>query len=133
MRMQYLPMIMFSAYKSDQTLPVNQLAARHIENDMTRLGIKFEKVLGVYQGAEEISYIVTDLNLIRVGQLTGMAKVLDQDSILLRDNEGVCHLKYFDGRAMLKLGKMVEVDQSEALKSDCYTYSPRLKTYFVCK
>jgi hypothetical protein len=124
---------MFSAYRSGQPLAVNQLAARHIENDMTRLGMTFEKVLGVYQGSEEISYIVSDLNLIRVGQVIGMAKTLDQDSILLRDNENNCHLKFFDGREIMPIGKMTEVLQSEALSSEAYTYSPRLKTYFVCK
>jgi len=124
---------MFSAYKANQTLAQNQLAARHAENDMTRMNIQFEKVLGVYQGSEEISYLVTGLNLIVVGKIIGMAKVLEQDSILLRDNENNCHLKFFDNRPMLPIGRMVEVPQSEALSSEAYTYSPRLKTYFVCK
>jgi hypothetical protein len=131
--MQYLPIIMFSAYRSGQTLAQNQLAARHAENDMTRMNIQFEKVLGVYQGSEEISYIVTGLNFLTVPRVIGMAKVLEQDSILLRDNENKCHLKYFDGRPSLDIGEMVQVTQSEAFENDSYTYSPRLKQYFICK
>lgn len=124
---------MFSAYKASNDLPTNQMNARQAENDMFRLGIKFEKVLGVYQGSEEISYMITDLNLIKVQHLRGMAKHFDQDSILLRDNENKCHLQYFDGRPMQSIGRLEMVEQDEAFKGNAYTYSPRLKQYFVCK
>ena len=133
MRNQYLPCMIFSVYKSDKPLVLNQHNTKLVEHELKRLGYSYEKVLGVYQGNEEISCIVTGINLKVVSKVLSLAKGFEQDSILLRDNENTCHLKFFDGREPLKIGKMNEVSVETAMESDAYTYSPRLKRYFVCQ
>lgn len=130
MRTQFKPCIIFSVEKSTLSFQANAHNRAMAENDMKNMGIHFEKVLGVYQGSEEFSYIVTDMSKVQL--ILGMAKVYDQDSVLLRDNENRCHLKFFDGRSPEYIGFMRQVTQEEALKSDAYTYSPSLNNYFKC-
>lgn len=130
MRMQYRPCVIFSVDRSERSEAANAHARKIAEHDMRSLGIHFEKVLGVYQGQEEYSYIVTQMD--KVGLIRGMAKEFDQECIMTRDNENKCNLIYFDGRPPLYLGKLKQVSQAEALANDAYTYSPSLKNYFMC-
>ena len=130
MRAQYKPCIIFSVDKVDLDHKHNVMARIQAENDMIRMGIKFEVVLGVYQGNEETSYIVTDMS--KAKAVIGMALDFNQDSILLRDNENNCTLKFFDGRPMQSIGKLNEVSVDQAMASNAYTYSYSLKKYFVC-
>jgi hypothetical protein len=100
------------------------------ENDMHRMGISFEKLLGVYLGNEETSYLVTDMTKIK--QVIGMAREYNQESILLRDNENNCTLKFLSNNDLIPIGQLKQVSVDAALKSDSYTYSYSLKSYFVC-
>lgn len=130
MKTQYVPCIIFSVDQSSQPSITNSINRAVVERDMIAMGIDFEKVLGVYDNVEEFSYIVTSLEHTSV--ILGIAKEYNQDSVLLRNNENKCHLKFFDGREPLYLGYLKQVDFEEAMKSDAYTYSPKLKTYFKC-
>ena len=130
MRAQYKPCIIFSVDVGDYDHKVNVMARYQAENDMIRMGIKFETVLGVYNGIEETSYIVTDMSKVPI--ILGMAKEFYQESVLLRDNENNCTLKFFDGRPMQSIGKLNEVSVEQAMASNAYTYSYSLKKYFVC-
>lgn len=130
MRAQYKPCIIFSVDKADYDHKHNVMARIQACNDMHRMGIKFEVVLGVYQGDEETSYIVTDMSKVPI--ILGMAKKFSQESVLLRDNENNCTLKFFDGRPMQSIGKLNEVSVEQAMASNAYTYSYSLKKYFVC-
>ena len=130
MRANYQPCIIFSVDKAGQDKYETYTGRTWAKTVMRNLGIKFEEVLGVYQGQEEMSFIVTDMQYLSV--ILGLAKEFDQDSVLLRDNENFCHLKFFDGRDMMPLGYLKEVTEKEAKASDAYTYSPSLNAYFRC-
>lgn len=130
MRMQYRPCVIFSVDRADLSKSQNGHNRFVAENEMKRMGIHYEKVLGVYQGNEEFSYIVTQMD--KVKQIHGMAKEYNQECIMTRDNENKCNLVYFDGRPSMYLGKLKQVSQAEALANDAYTYSPSLGNYFMC-
>lgn len=130
MRAQYIPCIIFSVDQADLDHKHNVMAQKQVENDLRAMGINYERMLGVYQGNEETSYLVTDMSAVSI--ILGIAREFNQDSILLRDNENNASLKFFDGRQILPLGKLNAVSIDEAVKSDAYTYSYRLKQYFVC-
>jgi hypothetical protein len=129
--MQYVPCIIFSVSKSNLTDLENNRRSRIAENDLHRMNVSYTKVLGMYQGSSEWSYLVTDMTAVSL--VIGMAKEYDQDSILLRDNENNCTLKYFDGRPMESIGKLERVDVLEAFNGTAYTYNPITKQYFMCK
>ena len=128
MRTQYKPMVIFSVERHDLSYGVNVRNKLQVESEMRAMGIDFERVLGVYKGNEETSYIVTDMDKLPI--IVGMAKEHNQESILLRDNENKCVLAFFNGEKSMSIGKMTQVSVDEALLSDCYTYSYSLKQYF---
>ena len=136
MRTQYTPCIIFSVERHDLNHSQNVLNVRQAEQDMNTMGIKFERLLGVYKGSEEVSLMVTDMSHVRT--IIGMAKEFNQESILLRDNENNCTLQYLSkpnwdmSNRFESIGKLKQVGVDEALQSDSYTYSYRLKSYFVC-
>lgn len=130
MGMQYRPALVFSVERTYRGKLGNMMVRQQAENDMRRMGIQFERVLGVYQGVEEYSYIVTQTD--KFGLVRGIAKEFDQECIMTRDNENMCYLEYFDGRPKFKLGYLKQVTQAEALADDAYTFSPRLNAYFKC-
>lgn len=136
MRTQYLPCIIFSVDRSNNSQQSNEHNRRLAENDMVSMDIAFDKVVGVYNGVMESSYIVTDMS--KVKQIIGMAKEFQQESVLLRDNENNCTLQFLSKfRNCISIGKLEAIHEVEAcelfIKGGSYTYSPSLKQYFTCR
>lgn len=131
MRAQYLPLVIFSVDKSNLSSIENSMRQRQVENDMHHLGIHYTKVLGSYKGSEEMSYMVTDMTKIEL--IRGIAKVFEQESILLRDNENRVTLQYFNGQPSESIGFLENVMVDEALTHDSWTYIPTTKQYYVVK
>lgn len=137
MRAQYLPCIIFSVDLSTNSQANNEHNRRLAENDMVNMSIAFDKVVGVYNGSLETSYVVTNQDKFK--QVIGMARDFQQESILLRDNENNCTLQFLSKpkRDWLSLGKLEVINETEACKifieGGSYTYSPSLKQYFTCR
>lgn len=138
MRTQYLPCIIFSVDLASNSETSNTNSRLLAENDMVNMDIAFDKVVGVYNGSMETSYIVTDQSKFK--QIIGMAREFQQESILLRDNENNCTLQFLsnpESTKFLSIGKLEAIHETEAcelfIKGGSYTYSPKLRQYFTCR
>ena len=130
MRTQYQPCIIFSAARGDVSMVKNSINTLHAEQHLKALNIPYSKLLGSYNGVEELSFLVTAEHLDHVMFL---AKFYNQHSILLRDNENNASLFILDTSVLVKLGKMVSVTVEEALANDSWSFHPKLNKYFICK
>lgn len=135
MRAQYLPCIIFSVESSTLSKPENAMNKRIAENAMVNMGIQFEKLVGSYNGGLETSYMVTDLSFLLT--CLGIAKEFNQESVLLRDNENNCTLKFLSDNSLQPIGKMEAIHETEACsilrQGGSYTYKPSIKQYFTCR
>ena len=135
MKAQYLPCIIFSVESSDLSTPENAMNKRIAENAMTNMGMEFEKLVGVYNGVLETSYLITDMNFLLTAM--GIAKEFNQESVLLRDNENNCTLKYLSNNELQPIGKLESIHETEAceifIQGGSYTYKPSTKQYFTCR
>jgi hypothetical protein len=108
---------------------------RIAENAMQSMNMPYEKLVGVYNGKLETSYMVSDLNFVLT--CLGIAKEFNQESVLLRDNENNCTLKFLSDNSFQPIGKLEAIYETEACaifrQGGSYTYSPRLKQYFTCR
>jgi len=131
MKTPFIPCIIFSVEKSTNNNFVNGTNKRITEASLSAMKISYEKVLGNYQGTEEMSYIVTDMTKLDV--IIGIAREFDQESILLRNEDNDCKLYFLESKQYQPIGKLEAVTVTEALNNDSYTYSPRLNQYFICR
>lgn len=129
MRTPIEPIVIFSADLSLLTDEQNKLKRDYVKFRLDRLGVPFIKVQGAYKGTKEHSFLVHGSNLKAAQDL---AKLTGQESILVRDEDGVAFLEYQNGTRE-RLGHMVAVSKDEALASDAYTYRPDLNTYYIVK
>lgn len=83
-------------------------------------GFKFGQSKGCYKGTTERSYVVLVNTQDDINRLQSIAAKYNQDSILLKDANGLAHLMYGNGTEEV-LGRMVGVNKSEALKQDAWT------------
>lgn len=93
MRAQYRPIIIFSVNQSKLCPAINLHNDILTSNLMSDLGIQFQYSLGVYNGQQEKSYILSDTPDNR-RFVADMATLYNQECILSMDNEGRGILEY---------------------------------------
>lgn len=120
--------IIFSVFR-DEFADSNEKSHRSTILALNGLGIETTEVLGVYKGSSEKSIMVT-LNDYTMDNVLTIAKLFNQESILISDNKA--YLLYLEGETV-SLGGLVEVSEIEAKSNDSYTYIPSTNTYIVAK
>lgn len=130
MRAQYQSCIIFSAELSDNSRVSNGINTLYTEQRLKSLSIPYSKLLGSYNGVEELSFLVSYEHLETALRLATHFK---QHSILLRDSENNACLHILESGEFINLGKMVSVSVEEALENDSWSFHPKLNKYFICK
>lgn len=85
--------------------------------------LPFKPLIGSYKSQVESSYLVPlkSLDDDRLELLIDLARRYDQESILIGDDLHECQLLYIKTGKIEYIGKMIQIDESEALKLDNWT------------
>ena len=127
------PMVIFSVDQATAALSDNIRARTSLATELTLAGISYKELLGSYLGQTETSFICSIDHYDFVKQV---AKLNQQQSILVIDNERQASLVYVDGtkvagRNFLKLGTFKAVPRDIARAQDAWTYCHALNTYYI--
>jgi hypothetical protein len=97
--------------------------------------LKFKRLLGMYKGTAEQSFIMSradfDEHVADSKWLNGEESILVLGAADARDHRPAA-LVYKDGRTV-QLGRFKSVTRATALRSDCWTYDPLTREYFVAE
>ena len=127
----YRNLIIFSVFR-DEFAETNEKSHRATILDLNSKGIETTEVLGVYKGSSEKSIMVVDTIFNHKAVLT-MAKVFNQESILMSNFVGEATLFFPSTKEVTNIGKLIQVSEIEAKLNDSYTYIPETNTYLITK
>jgi hypothetical protein len=96
------------------------------------LGIDTIEAVGSYKGESEKS-IVVSYNDYSYDQVTALAKLYNQESILMVSNKSHAHLLFMNPLSTMELGTMKEVSKEYAMTKEAYTFVPSTNTYFLAE
>lgn len=132
MRSRYTDLIIMSAELSTLSKEENIKRTKQLDHMLTVQGITHSKVLGMYNGYQETSFMVLITSSDVREFVINLGKFFEQESILDRDSENNAHLVFLDNsRPPMNLGKLVQVSQSEAFTNGSYTYEPTKGQYYT--
>lgn len=110
----------------------NAKRTKQLDHMLTVQGITHSKVLGMYNGSQETSFMVFITSSDVREFVINLGKFFEQESILDRDAENNARLVFLDNsRPPLNLGKLVQVSQAEAFSTGSYTYEPTKGQYYT--
>lgn len=92
--------------------------------------LNFKEVVGSYQGIMEKSFMV-DLDNVNLDFFKSMGRLFQQDSILFVNDLNEAILIFMDNRESINLGTMRQVNKTEALNSEAFTWIPELDIYLL--
>ena len=123
MRTKLKPCYIFSAERSifDETLNIRR--TKYVENNLIENNTKFKKLSGKYQGVDETSFLIENLD-----DAINYARLYDQDSILCIDETRNVEIYHLSSDIFENLGKL----HSSGVKPDKlnYTFDDQSKTYY---
>lgn len=132
MRARYTDLIIMSAELSTLSKEENAKRTKQLDHMLTVQGITHSKVLGMYNGSQETSFMVLITSSDVRDFVINLGKFFEQESILDRDSENNARLIFLDNsRPPLNLGKLVQVSQAEAFSTGSYTYEPIKGQYYT--
>jgi hypothetical protein len=122
MREQLTWFVILSAQKTGRK--DNDIRHNNLKRRLTDEKYQFIEAKGCYKGDKEDCFIVTLDNpngyfYFKIPHLKDIANDYDQESILVRDNEGYCTLHYVKTGDISNAGQWHEVSEYE--HPDCYT------------
>ena len=129
--MHKAPVIIFSAYREDNSAADNRRAHGFVLDALRQNKVPHKSALGVYKGVREQCIIVrcdTERHA-RVARI--MAGARRQESILCLTGDRVATLETPKGEHLADLGKLCAVARQVALNSDAHTFTNG--TYYICK
>lgn len=122
-------LVIFSVEQTGVTDEQNSARVDMMPKVLRTKNIPFKKVIGYYFGTKEFSFIIP---LADLPSVFSFIKLFKQESILIVDEDRDCTLKFLnDDISNIRLGKLLNVTQDEAIKRDCYTYDYNNGNYFV--
>lgn len=131
--MNYKKVIM-SAERSNLDEHENDNRTRFLLGWLHCKGYSFKKVVGSYEGSQEISFLIdVDANTNDVGLLINMGERLEQDSVLLIDDQNQATLVFCKDKSELNLGTMIEVSEQVAKNQSNFTWDKELNKYYVTR
>ncbi len=122
------PFVIFSAYLNTLSEAANLL--RHAETlaELDQLNIGYRVLDGMYAGNKERSILVTNIGIAIELAFTS----LQQESILITDSNSRAYLQ-FANESTQELGLWHEITESDALKSQAYTFDVIQQKYWIVK
>jgi len=133
----YIPFIILSAELKTLSKDQNGRRTKLLEGQLMgfrgETGREFHKVVGVYKGDREDSFIVYTSD---VKAMQRFAKLYEQESILVRNGHNDCYLHYVSGDPDEFLGHFREVSRPKAMMNhDSYTIirDRQKEHYWVCE
>lgn len=121
--------LLFSAERPNQNNVERNTLMRTM---LDELNINYKLVNGVYEGTNELTFVVTPKNDVEKQTLVDIAlKQFSQDCVLELDSNRTARL-LFNGESKT-IGKFVSCNRNEALKRDSYTYCPVNNSYYIVK
>tara|TARA_R110000851_G_scaffold90603_2_gene197879 strand:- start:431 stop:829 length:399 start_codon:yes stop_codon:yes gene_type:complete len=113
--------IILSAELSTSTNESNRQRTLNLKGCLEDLNISHGNALGVYKGSKEVSFVCLPKNLEEIEALKDFAfKNFKQESILMQDTNGTCHLIYEDDSSE-NIGKFRVVSPKLTDVLDSYT------------
>ena len=113
--------IILSAELSTSTNESNRQRTLNLKGCLEDLNISHGNALGVYKGSSEVSFVCLPKNLEEIEALKDFAfKNFKQESILMQDTNGTCHLIYEDDSSE-NIGKFRVVSPKLTDVLDSYT------------
>lgn len=126
--------VLVSVYRSSLSNEVNHANHNKAIELLNREKVSFQVVNGVYKNGHELTFLLAsdsvqghEHNLYVANSL---ALLFNQESILEVHNDDIAFLKYTNG-VHKRLGVFQEVDQTNALKLDSYTFEPVSSRFFA--
>jgi len=121
----------FSVQSTSRTFGDNVLIHGSVKKFLTTIEAPFTVVTGHYKGIEEQSFLI-------VGQshkdlVERLCKQYSQEAYLHIHSDNTAELVYTSFSKTEKVGKLVEVSESEATKLDNYTFVPNLNRFYTTK
>lgn len=123
--------IFISAEKSDLNPYENQDRTHFLLGWLHATGYNFKRVLGVYNGHHEQSFIIESTNDSDYLRLLSMSKKLEQESILRLDNDNKAYLVFTNDLSVEPLGRMIKVNETVAKMQSNYTWDKEANEYYV--
>ena len=115
------PAIVFSAGRAHVTDElVNRASVSYVKRALDKRGIAWKAAQGVYKGNSEPAIVVIDTASTRA-TVQGLARLFEQESLLLVDCNGSARLETCDGTLIRGLGKLRNVPENVARALDNYT------------
>jgi hypothetical protein len=113
--------LIFSAWRAHVTdEKVNHASVNYVKRALDKRGIKWQAAQGVYKGNSEPAIVVIDTASTRA-TVQGLARLFEQESILLVDCNGAARLETCDGTLIRGLGKLRNVPENVARALDAWT------------
>lgn len=113
--------IILSAELSTNTFEGNRQRTLNLKGCLEDLNISHKGATGVYKGDSEVSFVCLPKNLEEIEALKDFAfKSFKQESILMQDTSGTCHLIYEDDSSEI-IGKFRTVNAKYTDVLDSYT------------
>jgi hypothetical protein len=99
----------------------NEQRTQNLQECLNDLNMDYKRVIGVYKGSVETSFIVLAPDLQHYYTLKDLAfKSFNQESILHQNSQGISCLIYTDNRVE-ELGQLKQISEEKARSLDSYT------------
>lgn len=125
-------MVFLSAELSTVDYKENDTNTRSLANYLKDQGEVYGRFLGVYKNSQEKSFGVLVEDEEHIKRLLDLAKVFNQESILVLDKSRNGELRYSSGQVE-KIGSLKYISRKEALVSENYTKCLNTGNYFTFK
>jgi hypothetical protein len=121
--------LIFSGESNNVSAEKNAIRTKEIESALKNAYLDYKKVIGSYKGIKENSFVVLDTDKTRQ-VVKDLCEVYNQQSFMGIDSNRQAYLVYMSSGRTEELGRFKAVSESEALKSEAWTYDPTTKTYY---
>lgn len=125
--------VVFSAYKSNKSRSENEHNDLMVSRELDELNIPWKPLKGKYEGVSEESFIVP---FDEFDFICDIAERYGQDNVLILDETEAhglrkAHLHWLKDGYKQFIGWLKSVSKERAMRSEAYSYCPRLDTYWI--
>ena len=129
-----------SAERADKTAEINELTTSILADFLRRSNVPHQRLLGCYQGVEEVSFLIHDRTLarkvaVRFEQESYLILEVVQVGLIFERLATICYIDEESGTDGLqeKLGRLEAVSEAEARACDDWTFNPSTDTWYVVR
>lgn len=112
--------LIFTAWRDHMPEEVNRASVEYVKNALDKRGFAWVAAQGCYNGCMEPAIVVLDTESAR-DTVQGLARLFDQESILVVDANRAARLETCDGTLIRGLGTLRIVAENVARACDAWT------------